>query len=46
MVGPDAVEFDEQVVDFPAGISNHLGDIAEFLAVAADQFGVNQLRFA
>src|SRR3546814_14050205 len=44
--GADAVDFDEQAVDLVVGVAQNLRDVAELLAVRADEVGLEQLRLA
>src|SRR3546814_7696618 len=45
-IGADAVDFDEQAVDLVVGVAQNLRDVAELLAVRADEVGLEQLRLA
>src|SRR3546814_5872468 len=39
-IGADAVDFDEQAVDLVVGVAQNLRDVAELLAVRADEVGL------
>ena len=45
-VGTAILDFDEQAIDLVIGAAHDLRDIAQFLAIGADQIGIEQLCFA